>query len=148
MKKLYLDLSMGASGDMLTAALAALMPDREAFVRELNEMGVPGTEIEIYGKEQHGISGLHSAVRIYGVDEGEEMLKEEQAHAHEHERGHNHEHHLGNDRVRCHDHEHEHEHNHKHEHEHEHTHSHEHSSPSSINSSLEDTGLRIPRLYA
>ncbi len=120
MKKLYLDLSMGASGDMLTAALAALMPDREAFVRELNEMGVPGAEIEIYDKEQHGISGLHSAVRIYGVDEGEEMLKEE--HAHEHEHHHHHE--L--------EHEHEHEHEHHHEHEHEHEHHHEHSSVSSI----------------
>ncbi len=132
MKKLYLDLSMGASGDMLTAALASLLPEREAFVRELNEMGVPGAEIRIFEKEQHGITGLHSAVSINGIDEGEEMLKEELGREHHHEHEHEHEH----------DHHHEHHHEHEHSHHHEHEHHHEHSSLSSIDDII--TSLRLP----
>ena len=30
---------MGAAGDMLTAALLELLPDREAFLKELNGLG-------------------------------------------------------------------------------------------------------------
>ena len=44
MKTLYLDCSMGAAGDMLTAALLELLDDRDAFVRELNEIGIPDVE--------------------------------------------------------------------------------------------------------
>lgn len=42
MKTLYLDCGMGAAGDMLAAALAELLPDPAAFVRELNALGIPG----------------------------------------------------------------------------------------------------------
>ncbi|MDD6076950.1 MAG: DUF111 family protein, partial [Clostridiales bacterium] len=35
MKQLYLDCGMGAAGDMLTAALLELFPDREAIIQEL-----------------------------------------------------------------------------------------------------------------
>ncbi|MDE6406629.1 MAG: LarC family nickel insertion protein, partial [Lachnospiraceae bacterium] len=39
MKTLYLDCSMGAAGDMLTAALLELLPDREKVMEELNALG-------------------------------------------------------------------------------------------------------------
>ena len=41
MKTLYLDCGMGAAGDMLTAALIELLPDTDAFVDELNRVGIP-----------------------------------------------------------------------------------------------------------
>ena len=35
MKTLYLECNMGAAGDMLMAALTELMPDKDAFVKEV-----------------------------------------------------------------------------------------------------------------
>ena len=83
MKTLYLDCGMGAAGDMLTAALLELMPDREAAVTELNAVGVPGV---VYGCEtvtRCGIRGTHMSVKVDGVEEAETM------HDHRHE-GHHH----------------------------------------------------------
>ncbi len=45
MKTLYLDCGMGAAGDMLTAALLELLPDREKVMEELNTLGIPGVEM-------------------------------------------------------------------------------------------------------
>lgn len=85
MKTLYLDCGMGAAGDMLTAALLELMPDREAAVAELNTVGVPGV---VYGCEavtRYGIRGTHMSVKVNGVEEAESMHD----HHHHHE-GHHH----------------------------------------------------------
>ena len=46
MKILYIDCSMGAAGDMLTAALLELLPDQEAFLAELNSLGIPGVKVK------------------------------------------------------------------------------------------------------
>ena len=42
MRTLYLDCGMGAAGDMLTAALAELLPEPERFAEQMNALGIPG----------------------------------------------------------------------------------------------------------
>ena len=41
MKTLYIECNMGAAGDMLTAALLELFPDKDAVLAELNALGIP-----------------------------------------------------------------------------------------------------------
>ena len=72
MRTLYLDCGMGAAGDMLTAALLELLPEREAFLAELNGLGIPGVEFSAEKCEKCGISGTHMSVKIHGREEGEE----------------------------------------------------------------------------
>ena len=91
MKILYLECSMGAAGDMLTAALADLTGDRESCEARLNSLGIPGVTFDLETSAKCGIVGVHSGVKVHGESEGEH---------------HHHEHH--------HDHEHEHEHHHHH----------------------------------
>lgn len=76
MKTLYLDLSMGASGDMLCAALFELMPDRAAALAELNAMGIPGVLFAAEPAVKCGLAGTHMSVLIDGA--------EEDAHHHRH----------------------------------------------------------------
>jgi uncharacterized protein (DUF111 family) len=98
MKTLYLDCGMGAAGDMLTAALLDLLPDREAAVAELNAIGVPHV---VYGCEtvrRCGICGAHMSVRVDGVEESEAMHHHAHEHCHEHEHTHTHAH-TGMDRI-------------------------------------------------
>ena len=42
MKTLYFDCGMGAAGDMLMASLYEICPDKERFLKMMNEMGLPG----------------------------------------------------------------------------------------------------------
>ena len=99
MKVIYLDCGMGAAGDMLTAALLELLPDKESFVERLNSVGIPNVRFIAEQSEKCGITGTHMRVLVNGEEEGE--------HTHSHHHEHDHEHH-------------EHEH-HEHEHHH-HTH--------------------------
>ena len=71
MKTLYLDCSMGAAGDMLTAALLELLPDRDAFVEELNTLSIPGVSFSAEKCEKCGILGTHMAVTVYGEEESD-----------------------------------------------------------------------------
>ena len=103
MKTLYIECAMGAAGDMLTAALLELMPDKEAALAKLNAMGIPGVVFEAEPSAKCGITGTHMRVLIHGEEEGAVPC------------GHTHEHH----------HDHAHEHHHEHEH-HAHAHAHEH----------------------
>ena len=74
MKTLYLECSMGAAGDMLTAALLELLPDPEAAVEELNALGIPGVTFHRETVEKCGIGGTHVTVLVRGEEETEEML--------------------------------------------------------------------------
>jgi uncharacterized protein (TIGR00299 family) protein len=125
MKTLYLECSMGAAGDMLSAALYELLDDKEAFINKINNSGIPKVTVNAEPMTKCGILGTHMNVLVDGVSEGEE-------HDHHHEHVHEHEHH----------HEHEHEHDHHHDHEHEHHHEHHHSSLKDIEDIID--ALNIP----
>ncbi len=107
MKTLYIECAMGAAGDMLTAALLELMPDKEAALAKLNAMGIPGVAFEAEPSAKCGITGTHMRVLIHGEEEGAVPCGHTHAHAHHHEHDHAHERH------------------HEHEH-HAHTHAHAH----------------------
>jgi len=126
MRTLYFDLSMGAAGDMITAALLELVPDREKALEALNGMGIPEVCFQAETSENNGITGTYMKVLARGMDEAEFQEAEFEhmhAHGHEsHEHSHDHTHsHEG------HDHDHGHTHSHEgHEHSHGHTHGHGH----------------------
>lgn len=71
MKTLYLDCGMGAAGDMLTAALLELFPQREKMAEELNELGIPGVRYEAEPCSKCGIQGTHVHVYVGDTEEGE-----------------------------------------------------------------------------
>lgn len=91
MNTLYLQCNMGAAGDMLTAALYELLPNREEFLHTLNHMGLPGVEFHAAPAQSCGISGTHMDVVVHG--EREEGVDHHHEHHHEHEHGHEHHHH-------------------------------------------------------
>ena len=116
MKTLYLDLGMGAAGDMLTAALLELMPDKETALEQLNHLGLPHTRFSMERASKCGISGTHIHVTVLGQEEQPcpEVLEHEQRAPH------------------CHEHEHEHGHHHGHDHGHHHEHPHDHHSHTTL----------------
>lgn len=87
MKTLYLDCGMGAAGDMLTAALLELLPDPDAFVQELNHLGIPGVRVEREDAVKCGIHGTCVHVTVNGEEEGSHGHHD---HAHHHEHTHHH----------------------------------------------------------
>lgn len=111
MKTLYLECNMGAAGDMLMAALTELMPDKDAFVKELNDLRIPQVNIERTTIAKCGIMGTHMVVTVNGE---EEKSIDVPMHAHTHSHVHE-------------------EHEHSHEgHTHAHGHSHHHTSMKDI----------------
>ncbi len=82
MKTLYLDLGMGAAGDMLSAALIELLPEPDDFMIKLNGAGIPGVRFVRERSVKCGISGTHMSVLVNGAEEGEPE------HGHEHSDGH------------------------------------------------------------
>ncbi len=112
MKTLYLECTMGAAGDMLTAALLELTEDRQAFVDKMNALGLPGVTVAAEPAMKCGITGTHMKVTVNGAEEESEDVHDGHHHDHHHDHDHGHEHH--------HDHDHEHHHDHDHEHHHHH----------------------------
>ncbi|MCL1951620.1 MAG: nickel pincer cofactor biosynthesis protein LarC, partial [Oscillospiraceae bacterium] len=82
MKTLYFECGMGAAGDMLLAALLELLPDRQAFLDQINGLGLPGVHISAAPGTKCGITGTQVTVTVHG---------EEEDHHHHHE----HHHHSG-----------------------------------------------------
>ena len=136
MKTLYIECNMGAAGDMLSAALAELLPDPAAFTEKLNSLGIPGVVYRLEPSVKCGITGSHMTVTVNGEEEepGEDHPHDHH-HGHDHEHEHDHEHDHDHEHEHHHDHDHDYEHHHDHEHEHDHDHSHHHH-----HSSLHDIG--------
>ena len=124
MKTLYLDLPMGAAGDMLSAALYELLneEERKSFIDEINKAGIPNVTVTTESSVKCGITGTHFKVLVNGEEE-----ESHDAHEHSHEHHHHEDHH--------------HEHDHEHEHSHEHHH-HHHTSMAEIESIV--NSLKIP----
>lgn len=80
MKTLYLDCGMGAAGDMLTAALLELLPDKEKFLTELNSLGIPGVTFSSDISTKCGIQGTHITVKVNGEEETAEIRTHEHHH--------------------------------------------------------------------
>ena len=115
MKTLFIECNMGAAGDMLTAALLELIPDKDAFIERINKLGIPKVNVKYEPSVKCGITGTHMVVTIDGEEE-------ESVDFHGHHQ--------------THDHEHEHEHHHDHDHDHHH-----HSSMHEITHVVEDLNV-------
>ena len=84
MRVMHIDCSMGAAGDMLSAALLELLPanERDGFVEALNRQGIPGVSVDAETSVKCGVSGTHIRVKVHGEEEGHTHGHD--AHHHEH----------------------------------------------------------------
>ena len=88
MKTLYIECTMGAAGDMLTAALLELVPDRADALARINALGIPGVHVHADPAVQCGLAGTRVDVHIHGHTE-----EEHHHHHHDHgDYGHDHDH--------------------------------------------------------
>ena len=99
MKTIYLDLQMGAAGDMLSAALFELLDDEQkvSFLQEINNAGIPGVEVSTEPSVKCGITGTHFKVTVNGEEEHEHVHGPSRVSGtadHEHEHEHHHHHHT------------------------------------------------------
>ncbi|MCR5398140.1 MAG: nickel pincer cofactor biosynthesis protein LarC [Lachnospiraceae bacterium] len=88
MKTLYLDLSMGAAGDMLNAALYELLGATEQkaeYITLMNALGLDGVTVTPEKIVKNGITGTKMSVKIDGVAE-----ESHDHHGHDHGDGHAH----------------------------------------------------------
>lgn len=111
MKTLYIECNMGAAGDMLTAALLELLPDKQGFIDRMNGIGIPGLKMSMQEKTSCGVRGTHMCVMINGEEEISDDV-DEHGHGHEHIHSHDHAHHG----HAHHDHDHHEHHHHEHSH--------------------------------
>lgn len=88
MRTLYIDCGMGAAGDMLTAALLELLPEREPILQKLRALGLPGVAVSAEPCVKCGITGTHVSVTICGREEDEHSHNSPQTHPHDHSHDH------------------------------------------------------------
>jgi len=107
--------------------LLELLPDPDAFVKELNALQIPGVEYHREKSVKCGITGTHIRVTVHGEEEGSSDL-----HEHHHEYDHDHQepdHHHDHDHAHQEpDHHHDHDYDHQ-EPDHHHDHDHDHQEP-------------------
>ena len=107
MRTLYLECRMGAAGDMLTAALMELLPDRDSFIREMNAIGLPGITFTAQPSVKCGITGTHVSVLACGTEEESlDHHHDHETHVHDHTHPHDHGHHEHGEHHAGHDHAH------------------------------------------
>lgn len=115
MKTLYLECSMGAAGDMLTAAILELFEDGEEQIEKLNDLGIDGVSFEKVDSFKCGIKGTQVIVKINGEEEGIDEHDQHHSHGHEdhdhHSHLHYHHRHEEDEHVNSHNH---HQHHHVH----------------------------------
>ena len=116
MRILYLDLGMGAAGDMLAASLYELLDDdlKRSFIDKMNSLGIEGLEVCAKECSKCGITGTHMQVSIGGTVEHTHDIHDHLDHDHHGHDHHDHDHH---------DHDHHDDNTHAHDHEHSHVHS-------------------------
>ena len=85
MRALFLDVSAGAAGDMLSAALLELCQDRDAMLARLNAAKIPGVTFFAQRVEKHGVVGTHLTVLFRGEEEEQGVPG---AHPHHHAHAH------------------------------------------------------------
>lgn len=117
MKTLYLECNMGASGDMLLAALSELLPEPEKFAEEMNALRLPGVAVRREYRTSAGIRGAHMRVFVHGEEEESCDLSPEKQTEH---------HHHGEDVHHHHDDDHHHPHGGEEQHHHDHGGAHHH----------------------
>lgn len=94
MKAMYIDCSMGAAGDMLTAALLELLDEEEraGFISGFNMLGLPGVVMEAAPSVKCGAEGTHVTIKIYNRAEDDHLHDYHDDHHHSHDHSHTHSH--------------------------------------------------------
>ncbi|MBO7721105.1 MAG: nickel pincer cofactor biosynthesis protein LarC [Kiritimatiellae bacterium] len=69
MKTIYFDCRTGAAGDMITAALLELVPDRAASLARLNAAGLDGVSVKASDAVRGGMKGTAVKVAVRGETE-------------------------------------------------------------------------------
>ena len=84
MRILYLDLQMGAAGDMLAGALLGALDEagRARVMEALRDALPEGVQTALLPAEQCGVTGVHFSVTVHGEEEHEPA---EHAHRHSHD---------------------------------------------------------------
>lgn len=90
MKTLYLECNMGAAGDMLMAALLELIDDKNAFIAQMNSLGLPGVRVLLESNMKCGVTGSHVRVLVHGDEEVSQDVHDHSHHDHPHSHVHDH----------------------------------------------------------